>query len=379
MPERIVLITGATGAVGSAVVPVFLEDPATDVRLLMRADSEAHLQQRLRDLLAFWQPELKVDAELLARIKPLRGDVAEPRLGLTDSEYETLACELTHIVHSAANVKMNMSLEAARRISVDSTRGIVALAEACQDKSQFCKLEYISTIGVAGKMCGLVPERPLTESREFHNTYESSKAEAETFILGRMKAGLPATIHRPSMVVGDSRTGKIIHFQVFYHLCTFLSGRHTHGILPNLAGSCLDIVPADYVARAIVSSSGQLDRVGDILHLCSGPEHAVRLTELQDAVAKTFSEYGKTPRTLTVPAAIFKSLVALLQWVAGKKGGRSLGALSILLDYLEESRVQFFDSTQTRALLAEKGITLPPAETYVQGVLRYYLQSKHPG
>ncbi|RLQ20775.1 NAD-dependent epimerase/dehydratase family protein [Seongchinamella sediminis] len=379
MPERIVLITGATGAVGSAVVPVFLEDPATTVYLLMRADSEAHLQQRLRDLLAFWQPEMKVDEALLARIRPLRGDVSEPRLGLTSDEYETLAGELTHIVHSAANVKMNMSSEEARKISVDSAREIAALAEACQANGQFCKLEYISTIGVAGRLRGLVPERPLSEPREFHNTYESSKAEAEAFILGRMEAGLPATVHRPSMVVGDSRTGKIIHFQVFYHLCTFLSGRHTHGVLPNLEGSCLDIVPCDYVARAIVGSSGQLDLVGEILHLCSGPEHAISLTDLQARVAKTFSENGTAPRTVTVPAAMFKLLVSGLGLVAGIKGARSLGALSILLDYLEESRVQFFDSTQTRALLARQGITLPPAETYVQGVLRYYLQSKYPG
>ena len=40
------------------------------------------------------------------------------------------------------------------------------------------------------------------------------------------------TLHRPSMVVGHAETGKVIHFQVFYHLCEFLSGRHTRGLIP---------------------------------------------------------------------------------------------------------------------------------------------------
>ena len=55
-----------------------------------------------------------------------------------------------------------------------------------------------------------------------------------------MQAGLPATIHRPSMVVGDSQTGKVIHFQVFYHLCEFLSGRRTLGIVPDTGDAALD-------------------------------------------------------------------------------------------------------------------------------------------
>ena len=58
----------------------------------------------------------------------------------------------------------------------------------------------------------------MPEVRTFHNTYEQAKAEAEEYLYPFMAdERLPITIHRPSMVVGDSMTGKAISFQVFYH------------------------------------------------------------------------------------------------------------------------------------------------------------------
>ncbi len=78
------------------------------------------------------------------------------------------------------------------------------------------------------------PSAPLEETPQFHNTYEHAKFEAEQWLLQKMEAGFPATIFRPSMVVGDTQTGKIIRFQVFYFLAAFLTGQRTAGILPRL-------------------------------------------------------------------------------------------------------------------------------------------------
>ena len=375
MSKKIVLITGATGVIGSAVVPLILEDPGTEVRLLMRASSEQHLQQRLDELIAFWQPELHIDPLVLSRIKPILGDVSEPRLGLTDSDYQALVVELTHIIHSAANVKMNMSVEEARQCSVVSAVEIATLAEKCQNNGQFKKLEYVSTIGVAGRMSGLVPERPLESPREFHNTYESSKSEAEAIMLAKMKDGLSATIHRPSMVVGDSATGKIVHFQVFYHLCNFLSGRYTHGVLPVLRGACLDVIPVDYVAKAIVFSNKQPQTVGKILHLCSGPDQAIKLETLREMVSKHFPKFQQASKIVSVPPWFFRWVLFIMRLFTSQKGKRALMSLSLLLGYMAESKVQFFANADTRPLLAEGGIELPSDDTYLENVFAYYLKS----
>ena len=122
---------------------------------------------------------------------------------------------------------------------------------------------------------GALPERWITESREYHNTYEQAKAEAEVLVARGVAEGLPITVHRPSMVVGDSRTGDVMRFQIFYHLVEFLSGRRTFGFFPAFGATRLDIVPVDYVANAVVWSSGRQDTVGRILHLCAGPEESL--------------------------------------------------------------------------------------------------------
>lgn len=91
------------------------------------------------------------------------------------------------------------------------------------------------------------------------------------------------------MVVGDSTTGRIIHFQVFYHLSEFLSGRRTFGLAPEFGAARLDIIPADHVARVIVwSEPATTASSGRILHSCSGPTLALPLDPLRERVRTAF-------------------------------------------------------------------------------------------
>jgi NAD(P)-dependent dehydrogenase (short-subunit alcohol dehydrogenase family) len=122
-------ITGATGAIGSALVPVLLREPQARLTLLLRAASADEVNTRLQSLCRFWQPSI-VDTSWRERLRALRGDVTLPDFGLAAADYRQLAGECTHIIHSAGNVRMNLPIEQARRSSVDSTRHIVALA-AC--------------------------------------------------------------------------------------------------------------------------------------------------------------------------------------------------------------------------------------------------------
>jgi thioester reductase-like protein len=165
-------VTGATGAIGSALAPLLLEEAGTRVKLLIRADSSEDLTARLEALFRFWEvgPE---NLDFRGRVQALRGDVTAPRFGLDEATYAALCRECTHIVHAAGNVRMNLPLEKARSSAVGSAKNIVALARAC---SSLKKVEFVSTVGVGGRL-PRVPEDWLTEPRDFHNTYEQSKAE----------------------------------------------------------------------------------------------------------------------------------------------------------------------------------------------------------
>jgi thioester reductase-like protein len=367
-----VLLTGGTGVIGSALVPLLLEERDTTVRLLLRADSEEHLGERLGRLFAFWH--LEPAGPLARRIRAYRGDVSAPQLGLANGDYTQLAGEVTHVIHSAGNVRLNRPLSEARRDAVDAAVHIVALARKCQSEGRLAKLEFVSTVGVAGRSRGLVPEQPLCEVREFHNTYEAAKAEAEALLLREIRTGLRATIYRPSMVVGDSRTGTTIHFQVFYYLAEFLAGSRTCGLVPETGAVRLDIVPVDYVAEAICRGSERPDACGRIFHLCSGAVSSPPLTELTKLIREQFRAHGRSlPQLRVLPRGVFKAL-AVLGGRAPGKTARALRTLPYFLAYLEEG--QTFQDEATRAFFAQSGPRLRCVEDYLPRVMQYYLAAR---
>ena len=370
---RTVLVTGATGAIGSELTRYLVAEERTHVRLLIRARSREHLDQRLRGLFQFWglDPE---DAAVSARVEAFAGDVTQPRLGLDETSWDRLTGEVTNVIHSAGNVKLNRPLSEARQSAVDSLRHVVSFVECCRERGTFQKLEYVSTVGVGGRMPGPVPERALFEPRSFRNSYEAAKAESEVFLVEQMERGLSATIHRPGMVVGDSVTGKIIQFQVFYHLCEFLSGRRTFGVIPDARAYRLDIIPVDYVARAIQISSLRGDTSGRIFHLCTGPEESPTIGDIAKHVQERFAANGRPTSTLRpIPPWLMRTLLPAAGWFVGRGTQRALRAVPYFLDYLDGQ--QGFANTNSRAFFSSAGIELPAPERYLDTVLSYYLES----
>jgi len=362
------LVTGASGSVGSALVPVLLTDAQAQLYLLLRAGDADELAARMEALHAFWGHP-PGDA-VRRRITPLAGDVELDRFGLEAETYAELVGRCTHILHCAGKVRMNLPLQDARSAAVASARQVVGLARAAP---RLEKVEFVSTVGVGGRMPGAVPETWIDTPRAFHNTYEQSKAEAEDLIRAEVERGLPLTVHRPSMVVGEARGGRIIHFQIFYHLCEFLSGRRTRGLVPALGAARLDIIPADYVARALAWASRTPETVGRILHLCSGPDAAMPLTELQRRVRAVWAAQGlDLPRLAPLPPRLLRAALPLLRALTPAPARRALNALPIFLDYLADN--QAFANTATRRLLEPAGIVAPDPRDYLDRLFDYYFR-----
>ncbi len=367
-----ILVTGATGVVGSALVPELLRAPDALVWLLLRARDEGHLAQRVAQLLAWWeQSGYQVDA---ARVQALRADVCQALLGLEPEMHERLARQITHVIHVAGNVRLNRPLAEARRSAVESVRHVLAFVERCREAELFRKLDVLSTVGVAGRMRGLIPEAALRPAK-FHNTYEQAKFEAEELLLAAMQAGLPATIHRPSMVVGDSRTGRVAEFQVFYYLIDFLLGRHTLGLVPRAGGFKLDLVPVDYVARAVAISCREPQAAGRIFHLCSGPSGAIALEDLAARLAAFERGRGvRLPRRRRLPRSCLRAAIAIARPLAPGRLRKLLAGMPYFLTYLEDEQV--FDNAQSREFFEQRGLHLPRPEDYLERVVSCFREAR---
>jgi hypothetical protein len=327
------------------------------------------LAQRLQGLFSFWSFG-DHDRHRLARVEAVRGDVSLPYWGMERADYQRLAGQVTHIIHAAGNVRLNQSLDEARRTAVGSVQHALEFMRECQQRGPFRKLDVVSTIGVAGRSPGLVREQPLRPVA-FHNTYEQAKSEAEQILLEQIECGQPVTIHRPSMVVGDSRTGKILRFQVFYHLCDFLSGLRTEGVIPetglsNWTSSQRTTWPGPSTWPALGRK-----RVAGSLHLCTGPERSWTLTQYTHRLREILASRGQPlPPLQRLSLAEFRDWCGRAVERSDPETQRSLSSLPYLLDYLEEE--QLFDNSQSDRWLAAAGLPVPDVDQYLEKVMEVY-------
>jgi len=367
-PMKHYLLTGATGVVGSAVFRRLIKS-GQRVTLLVRADSETHLTERFKELLAYCE----LPDQPRSRVCPIKADLYQPGFALAPDQYRMLLCRVTHILHCAGNVTMGLPEEIARKQTMAMTKNIVSLMERSRHVK---KMEYVSTVGVAGYTPNGICEKWITDDlRVFRNSYEAAKACAETYLREKIKQGLNITVHRPSMVVGDSTTGKNIHFQVFYYLCEFLSGSATLGFLPDLGGMYLDVVPSDYVADLIYWASCQDQDLPRVLHASAGPAGSIDLNQLSERVRKLYLKNGRIlPKSKRIPIPLYLLCVALIKWGASKQARKSLNTLPFFLAYLKMP--QHFINTRTRRIAAAGGIALPEIDGYLEPVLQYYLEKK---
>jgi len=365
-------LTGATGTIGSAVVPRLLAQPDALVTVLIRARDDADCDVRLGAMFEHWG--LQPGDARSARVRALRGDISLPGFGLSDAVCAKLSQDVTHIIHCAASVKLTMTMEQALATAVLPTRTILALGRQGAQAGVLRKIDLVSTVGVWGRTPGHMPERRLPEVTDFHNTYEAAKAEAER-VVWLEGEGLPITVHRPSMVVGETGSGRVIHFQVFYHLCEFLSGARTFGVMPRLGHTRLDTVPVDWVADAICWASSNPSTAGRILHLCAGPQGAIALPRLQQLFREALQARGQTPpRLRVVSQRLLERLIPAIGALAGARTRRALRGLRPVLAYLAED--QGFSNTESSATFAAAGLPLPAIESYLEPVLRYYLDHR---
>ena len=369
-------VTGATGFIGRRLIEELLDHREGPVHLLCRPAS----LPRLRTLADRWGSE---------RVVPVVGDLTAERLGVDPDWVSRHAGTVDHVFHLAAVYDMTAGEAANQAANVDGTRHAVGLAGAL---GAGC-FHHVSSVAVAGDLRGRFDETMLDEGQGLPSPYHRTKLEAERAVRGQ--STVPWRVYRPSVVVGDSVTGAIDKVDGPYYFFPLLKRlRDTLPpwlplVAPDLGET--NIVPVDYVAKALDHLAHLPGRDGETFHLVNPePQPVLDVVNAFCAAAgapRLDTPLG-TPLARRLASGATRLLPASLQPAAvldGALGGvfasaparavrdRAAGRLGIPPEVLEHAAfTATFDSRATERALAGSGIAVPVLETYAATLWRYW-------
>jgi len=346
-----VLFTGFPGFLGSELLPrVLARDPGFRALCLIQSRFADLALQRLAEL----------DAKhpgLASRVELLEGDITEQDLGL--AEVENIVPGISEIYHLAAVYDLSVTRKVAIAVNVEGTRRMLRFAERCPDLDRF---QYVSTCYVSGRYAGLYSENDLDRGQVFNNFYEETKFLAEVEVQTWRDQGLPATIYRPAIVVGDSQTGATQKLDGPYFIIRWLLRQPALAVLPVVGDPTavrVNLVPRDFVVDAIAHLSGLEESAGKVYQLAD-PD-ALTVAELLEEIELAT---GRTVLRLPLPLGLTK---LALDYVPGVYQLVQIPAAAI--DYFVHPT--HYTSDNTRADLAGTGIAAPPIRTYLQRLVDF--------
>jgi len=333
-----VFFTGYPGFLGSELLP----------RILARRDGATAL--------CIVQPKFAALARERAaplgdRVRIVEGDITSPiDVGVDD---------VTEIFHLAAVYDLAVSRDLGMRVNVDGTRNVLNFAASQKSLERF---HYISTCYVSGRYPGLFHESDLVLGQSFNNHYEETKYLAEVEVQRRMRSGMPVTIYRPSVVVGDSATGATQKFDGPYFVMQWVLRQPRVAVLPTTGGTKryrFNVVPRDFIIEAIDTLSAKRESLGKVYQLADPDPMTI------DETIKTIA--SATQHTIVrVFLPRFAAKLAL-QYVPGVY--RLMRIPPAAVDYFNHPTS--YDTTNARADLAVEGIAVPRLRDYVENLVSF--------
>ena len=293
--KRYTLLTGATGLVGRYLMRDLLLK-GKKLAVLVRPSKKAFARERVETILQMWEQEL---GRRLPRPVILSGEVCEPDLGLSEKNIRWVGNYCDQMIHGAAVLKFTGQDRNADpwRTNLGGTKNAIEFSR----RSGIKHFHYISTAYVCGRRDQVVAEDELDVGQEFRNDYEISKFEAEQLV-EQADCFESKTIYRPSVVVGDSKSGYTSTYHgLFLYLRLFamlLPERQPNdqGLietpirLPMDGDEPRNLVPVDWVSKTIAHLVSTPEAFGRTYHLV--PDKCITAREVIDCCCEYFNSTG---------------------------------------------------------------------------------------
>ena len=286
----------------------------------------------------------------------LEGDISQADLGLSAPDLELARSESTLVFHLAALYDLAVAREPAMLVNVNGSRNVNTFAKDIRNLRHY---HYVSTCYVAGKRRGRIREIELEHAAGFRNYYEETKYLAETEVAA-LKKDLPITIHRPSVVCGDSVSGETAKFDGVYYLIRYLLKSPGLFSILNIGNRevKLNLVPVDFVVDSLAALACDSRALGMTIQLADPDPLTTR--ELFDVLAKEITSH---PSRFSLPSSVVHFF--LRQPISPPITGLPLSAVPYF--FLDQT----YDTTVARELLNPLGITCPSFPTYAYNIVTY--------
>ncbi len=289
------------------------------------------------------------------------GDITEPDLGMSPADLENARSSSTILFHLAAIYDLAVARDLGLRVNVGGTRNVNNFARSLPGLRHY---HYVSTCYVAGKRTGRILEDELRHEAGFRNYYEETKYLAELEVEA-LKAELPVTIHRPSVVCGDSRSGETAKYDGIYYLIRYLLKWPAVLSAFNIGNNdvALNLVPVDFVVEAMATLAQDPLSIGKTVQLADPEPLTTR--ELFDTIAYCIG--GRESR-FTLPASLVQ--FSLMLPLAPKITGLPYSGVPYF--FLKQT----YDTARASELLKMHGILCPPFPSYAATIVDY--AARHP-
>jgi thioester reductase-like protein len=203
-----VLVTGATGTLGSALVARLLTDTECEISVLVRGPGIDEVRRRL---------EKKLSNTEVSRLDIVVGDLSAPRLGLSQSVLNGLAEKVDRVIHAGADLDMFASYHVLEATNVGGTRELLRLALAAD--ARFCHVSSSAVLPLGDGSAwdetsyGMEVAETLASGLGFSDGYSRTKLAAEALVWQARAQGLGGSVVRIPHLIGsgvDSRLANTV-------------------------------------------------------------------------------------------------------------------------------------------------------------------------
>ena len=359
-------VTGATGFIGRFLVANLLKREEIVYALVRKGSVE-----KLAALREFWNADEK-------QVVAVVGDLAKPRLGISDTDVRKLKGKVRHFFHLAAIYDLAASPDDQLVANVDGTRHAVEFAQAVQAGC----FHHVSSIAAAGMYDGVFREDMFEEAEDLDHPYFRTKHESEGIV--RRECERPFRIYRPGFVVGHSKTGHMDKIDGPYYFFKLI--QKLRDLLPawmpmiGIEGGRINIVPVDFVADALDYLAHKRGLDGKCFHLTDPAPHRI------GEVLNIFAKAGHAPQmTLRVNARMFGFIPAPILYGLGSLSPVKRMIRAVLTDLgIPKDVFQFvnwptrYDNREAAKALKGSGISVPHIQTYAAKLWDYWERNLDP-